>query len=544
MEKTEKQTKSSLTMQRTNSFFACPVAAALFIFLFCANARAQQTHCYPLSSSLFSSTPNLPPLEALPNASGQTGSFVTVPVPSDLCPGGGSMQAWHFADNAGLAFDNSDNFIGCGYTLEMLFKFDQLPGLFDPPWVFVVGFQPNLDNGLFLQVNPLFGNFLEIWQGNTKLHSVAFPSFNNWYKLTIVRNCAGTVQIYLGCQLFTTFNDSAAQIFLPGNEVVFFQDDPAVLAAEAQPGLVRNICISNFPKTAAEVQVCCDNLCNELTGTACTVLTYLDAQSCDPSAAGTDTLFFNNGSCDSLVITTTEYVPLDTTYLFGTTCFLEQVGTDVMILASQSGCDSVVLVITVLQTPLVIQHDLPTCIFEDVGTDTTQFGCDSIVVTNTVLIELDTLLLPSLSISQGSTVVILGQDVTEAGLYCETILTSEGCDSTTCQEVVLLVPTNEATRPGGIYAPNAFSPNGDGVNDSFTLFGGKGVSLILDLKIFDRRGGLIFEGKNLVPNELSQGWDGSFRGRPLGAGVFVWVAEVELADGRRTVLNGGITLTR
>jgi gliding motility-associated-like protein len=68
------------------------------------------------------------------------------------------------------------------------------------------------------------------------------------------------------------------------------------------------------------------------------------------------------------------------------------------------------------------------------------------------------------------------------------------------------------------YIPNAFSPNGDGVNDEFRVFpAGEVTVLAFRLDIFDRWGNYLFRAE--VPDE---GWNGQFRDRQMSPAVFVW----------------------
>ncbi|MEM8583892.1 MAG: choice-of-anchor L domain-containing protein [Bacteroidota bacterium] len=97
-----------------------------------------------------------------------------------------------------------------------------------------------------------------------------------------------------------------------------------------------------------------------------------------------------------------------------------------------------------------------------------------------------------------------------------------------------------------IYAPNAFSPGDqNGVNDRFTLFGPtNAIDAIESLTIYDRWGNTMWAGAELEINNTSQGWDGSFRGRPMGAQVFVYSARIRLFDGSINFLNGDFVLLR
>lgn len=95
-----------------------------------------------------------------------------------------------------------------------------------------------------------------------------------------------------------------------------------------------------------------------------------------------------------------------------------------------------------------------------------------------------------------------------------------------------------------VYIPNTFSPNDDGRNDYFTLFGGEEVSKILTLQVWSRWGEQVFSARDLLPNEEQSGWNGEFRGRPMPAGVFLWTASVEFIDGQLTHYQGNVAIVR
>lgn len=94
------------------------------------------------------------------------------------------------------------------------------------------------------------------------------------------------------------------------------------------------------------------------------------------------------------------------------------------------------------------------------------------------------------------------------------------------------------------YIPNAFSPgNGDGVNEVFTIYGNGEVEEITRLEIFDRWGNQVFSRRNFAPGDEALGWEGTFRGQDLPAGVFTYYAEIRCAEGSYTE-KGGVNLLR
>jgi gliding motility-associated-like protein len=92
-----------------------------------------------------------------------------------------------------------------------------------------------------------------------------------------------------------------------------------------------------------------------------------------------------------------------------------------------------------------------------------------------------------------------------------------------------------------IYAPNAFSPNNDGINDLFVLYG-KAGAIIENLQIFNRWGGVVFEVTDSPVNDTTYGWDGKTNGEVVQSGVYVWKAEVRFMDGVVRLLSGSVTV--
>jgi gliding motility-associated-like protein len=95
-----------------------------------------------------------------------------------------------------------------------------------------------------------------------------------------------------------------------------------------------------------------------------------------------------------------------------------------------------------------------------------------------------------------------------------------------------------------VFVPNVFQPDNDGVNDFFSVFGDKSVKLIRQLKVYDRWGEEVFRGQNLNVNEEILGWDGTFNGKKLNPGVFIWQSEIEFIDGVILFFKGDVTLVR
>ena len=72
-----------------------------------------------------------------------------------------------------------------------------------------------------------------------------------------------------------------------------------------------------------------------------------------------------------------------------------------------------------------------------------------------------------------------------------------------------------------VYVPNIFSPDDDGINEIFTVYGGPEVLTVRNLQVYSRWGELVFQRNGLAANDEQGGWDGTFRGKPLSPGVYI-----------------------
>lgn len=122
-------------------------------------------------------------------------------------------------------------------------------------------------------------------------------------------------------------------------------------------------------------------------------------------------------------------------------------------------------------------------------------------------------------------------------LYTVSVTGDEGCLSTSNVYI-------EVDEDRGVFVPNAFSPNGDRTNDVFMLYSSGSVEVIEEFMVFDRWGELVCQHKNVRPNYPAFGWDGSFLGKPMNVGVFVYYIKVRYFDGSIEILKGDVTLIR
>ena len=92
-----------------------------------------------------------------------------------------------------------------------------------------------------------------------------------------------------------------------------------------------------------------------------------------------------------------------------------------------------------------------------------------------------------------------------------------------------------------VYIPNLFSPNNDGNNDHFKAYA---VNIRdISLQVFDLQGRLVFSASN--PQEaLGAGWDGTFNGKSLPQGTYMWSVSAVFVNGTTYKQSGKVTLIR
>jgi gliding motility-associated-like protein len=105
-----------------------------------------------------------------------------------------------------------------------------------------------------------------------------------------------------------------------------------------------------------------------------------------------------------------------------------------------------------------------------------------------------------------------------------------GCSDTICKKV------SADVRPLADI-PSAFSPNGDGKNDILYVRGAAVDKM--NLRIYNRWGQLVFES-----NDLKDGWDGTYKGKPQEVEAYAFILNVTFVDETTLYKRGNVTLLR
>ncbi len=131
---------------------------------------------------------------------------------------------------------------------------------------------------------------------------------------------------------------------------------------------------------------------------------------------------------------------------------------------------------------------------------------------------------------------------TRPGLYNITLIASNGHCSDTAHKTI-----NVEKKAADIIFPNAFVPDINGPNGGYYNPNKPQINIFhpvtnkpvkdYNLKIFDRRGKLIFE-----TNDINRGWDGYYRNKLVPIGVYIYLAQGRFEDGDPFTVKGDITV--
>ena len=127
------------------------------------------------------------------------------------------------------------------------------------------------------------------------------------------------------------------------------------------------------------------------------------------------------------------------------------------------------------------------------------------------------------------------KDITAEGLYWVIVTDSLGCMAS---DTVLVKACS-----GNVFVPNAFSPNGDGRNDIFSVSASPDDISDVTIQVYSRWGDKVFESNNSLA-----GWDGIKQGVICPADSYVWIitykAKSGSSSGKAVTLRGTVELVR
>lgn len=126
------------------------------------------------------------------------------------------------------------------------------------------------------------------------------------------------------------------------------------------------------------------------------------------------------------------------------------------------------------------------------------------------------------------------QTISESGTYYIKAINTTGCEVTAPVHVLVNAPAEV-----DLVGPNTFTPNGDGINDTF-MPTTTGVPKVNYIKILNRYGNEVF-----YTTQLYNHWDGTYNGKPVPPGTYYWMFSAYDVYRKKSVMRSGrITLIR
>jgi gliding motility-associated-like protein len=119
------------------------------------------------------------------------------------------------------------------------------------------------------------------------------------------------------------------------------------------------------------------------------------------------------------------------------------------------------------------------------------------------------------------------------GKYLVEVIDAKGCK----EKDSVVIEAGQCCEE--VFVPNAFSPNGDGVNDVFRVTTSTGIELV-QFEIYDRWGRKVW-----YTDDFREGWDGNERGQPRDMNTYYYIFRYKcLYDGENYMKKGDINLVR
>ena len=115
--------------------------------------------------------------------------------------------------------------------------------------------------------------------------------------------------------------------------------------------------------------------------------------------------------------------------------------------------------------------------------------------------------------------------------YCVTGTDANGCTDEACMTLSIEIVCGE------VFVPSGFSPNDDSENDNLCVYSDCIETMVFT--VFNRWGEKVFESSS-----MQICWDGTWNGKPLNSGVFVYTLDAHLINGQNVLQKGNISLIR
>ncbi|SFF36848.1 T9SS type B sorting domain-containing protein [Spirosoma endophyticum] len=190
--------------------------------------------------------------------------------------------------------------------------------------------------------------------------------------------------------------------------------------------------------------------------------------------------------------------------------------------------------------------------------------CDSLVTTQLLIRQIDLVPPRDTLIMQGDSIQVgvnpsIGTNYTyrwspESGLSCPTCpITWASPSQPTLYQLAVSIPSTNCQTSYPLHVdvlacllavPTSFTPNGDGINDSFNVVLNPCLGRIRQLSIYNRWGQLIFHQELTSSLEKLFSWDGKYKGELVQTGVYGYQLTLESPTGKMSRHTGALTVIR
>jgi len=126
----------------------------------------------------------------------------------------------------------------------------------------------------------------------------------------------------------------------------------------------------------------------------------------------------------------------------------------------------------------------------------------------------------------------------DTGLYTITLVAE---DNNNCQDTLIREDYVEIDPNVIIHAPNAFTPDGDGKNDTYRVHAENFTSF--EISIFNRWGERLYSADSYAKHR-EEGWDATYKGEPVPMGAYMYVVTVVGMNGEENSYSGTINVIR
>jgi gliding motility-associated-like protein len=166
----------------------------------------------------------------------------------------------------------------------------------------------------------------------------------------------------------------------------------------------------------------------------------------------------------------------------------------------------------------------------DAGPDKTIVAGDQVMLDGLAINPVSIAWTPASSLSNANILNPVAKPLTTT-TYVLTVKNSDNCTSIDNATVTVL--------PYCIKAMEAFTPNGDAINDRWLVTAGNSCTSRIYVDVFNRYGNLIYRNEN-----YQNDWDGTWHGKPVADGTYYYVITYLLINGKSVMLKGNVTILR